>query len=115
MNHRERNDLDRHITGNGGEDQYGGDEGGHWPANIAEMMGGRNVLTVCLDIIGGVRGARDMTLSDCCQWAEVVQWYLDNWRPSDCPFDECVFRMLNVSRNKAAEWCDREANRGADE
>lgn len=85
----------------------------HWPPHIKEIMGDKNVLTVCLDIIGGVRGASDMTLSDCCEWSEVVQWYLDNWRPSDDSFDECVFRMLHIARNQAAEWCDRTANREA--
>ena len=83
--------------------------GGYLPPHIADWMGDRNILTVCLDIVGGVRGGRDMCLSDCATWLGCVEWYIDHWTPSDCPFDAIVLQMLKHAQGAGNEWFMRES------
>ena len=82
---------------------------GHWPNHIVELMDGRNVLTVALDLVGGVRGANDMTLSDCANAMTVLEWYIEKWEPSDCPFDAHAFACIKYALEMAEDWFRREA------
>lgn len=82
----------------------------HWPDHIVTLMRDRNVLTVALDLIGGVRGSRDMCLSDCANDMTVLEWYINNWTPSDCPFDKHALGCIRVAKEEAGVWFDRGAS-----
>lgn len=83
----------------------------HWPDDIKSTMGDRNVLTVALDIVGGVRGSRDMALSECAMDLNVLDWYETHWTPSDCPFDAAALECIRHARRVGNEWFMRESAR----
>lgn len=82
---------------------------GHWPPKIVELMRGRNVLTVALDLIGGVRGANDLSLSECANAMTVLEWYIENWKTSDCPFDAAALECIRAAHKAAEQWFAQEA------
>jgi hypothetical protein len=77
---------------------------GHWPDHIVEHMGNRNVLTVALDLVGGVRGANDLCLSDCANALTVLEWYIEKWAPSDCPFDAAALECIKAAKALGDDW-----------
>jgi len=83
---------------------------GHWPAHIVELMNGRNVLTIALDLVGGVRGANDLCLSDCANAMTVLEWYIEKWEPSDCQFDRHVLDLIKTAHALADDWFRKEAS-----
>jgi len=108
-------DQDHATTNDPRPDEFKQPEGtepdsGHWPAYIVEKMNGRNVLTVALDLIGGVRGANDLCLSDCANALTVLEWYLDNWRPSSCQFDAGAFQCIKAAKEQGDDWFRTQAS-----
>ena len=83
---------------------------GHWPEHIVELMRGRNVLTVALDLIGGVRGANDLCLSECANAMTVLEWYMQNWKPSGCPFDAAALACIKAAHAAADDWFRKQAS-----
>ena len=82
----------------------------HWPEHIVELMRGRNVLTVALDLIGGVRGANDLCLSECANAMTVLEWYMRKWEPSDCPFDAAALACIKTAHAAADGWFRKQAS-----
>jgi len=82
----------------------------HWPPHIVELMQGRNVLTVALDLVGGVRGANDLCLSECANAMTVLEWYLKKWEPTDCAFDKAAHDCITTAHALAEQWFQREAS-----
>ncbi len=82
----------------------------HWPAHIVTIMQGRNVLTVALDLVGGVRGANDLCLSDCANALTVLEWYRDKWEPTDCPFDDAARRLIMAAIDLGTGWFATQAS-----
>lgn len=78
------------------------------PQRIAEIMGGRSVLDVSLDLASGVRGSRDMCLSDCANDMTVLEHYISKWTPTphteDPTFDNAVLACIITARNMAEDW-----------
>lgn len=83
---------------------------GHWPHHIVEIMRDRNVLTVALDLVGGVRGANDLCLSDCANAMTVLEWYMQKWEPSDCPFDRAALDCIKAAHALAEDWFRTQAS-----
>jgi len=82
----------------------------HRPARIVELMRGRNVLTVAIDLIGGVRGVKDLSLSECANAMTILEWYMEKWEPSDCPFDAAALACIKEAHKSAEEWFAKEAS-----
>lgn len=82
----------------------------HWPERIFKRMRGRNVLTIALDLIGGVRGVKDLTMSDCAESMAILEWYMENWHPSECPFDAGVFQCIKAAHAAAEDWFRQQAS-----
>lgn len=83
---------------------------GHWPEHIVEKMRGRNALTVALDLVGGVRGSRDLSLSECANDMTVLEWYINKWEPTECLFDQAALDLIRQSHRLADEWFKRQAS-----
>jgi len=87
----------------------GKDWQGHWPPHVVALMRDRNVLTVALDLVGGLRGANDLCLSECANAMTVLEWYMEKWEPSDCPFDGHALALIKTAHKLADEWFQRES------
>ncbi|MBS0187943.1 MAG: hypothetical protein JSS51_07730 [Planctomycetes bacterium] len=83
---------------------------GHWPDHIVEIMRDRNVLTVALDLVGGVRGANDLALSECANALTVLEWYMQKWEPSDCPFDTAALDCIKAAHALGESWFHTQAS-----
>lgn len=81
-----------------------------WPPHIVELMRGRSVLTVALDLVDGVRGANDLCLSECANAMTVLEWYTEKWRPSDCPFGKAVRDCIETAHKLGTNWFRTQAS-----
>jgi hypothetical protein len=83
---------------------------GYLPGRIHEAMRGRNILDVALDVASGVRGSRDMCMSDCAMDLTILEHYVKKWNASNDPFDGAVLEVIAQAINMGTSWFATQAS-----
>lgn len=76
---------------------------GYISKEIEEIMNGRSVLQVALDLNMGLIGSKDATFEDNERNYKIISFYIDHWVSSKNIFDNLVLCLLMNTRMKYSE------------